>query len=100
MRGKIVAKLGEGDVARAELQRALTLAEQLQSPALIYPLASDFAQWYETAGQEREAAVLYGKAKAAIEHMATVVEDDALCSIFRQSAPIQAVYEHAARLGM
>jgi tetratricopeptide (TPR) repeat protein len=91
LRGKIVAKLGNTDAAGAEFQRALTLAEQLQSPALYYPLAYDLGQWYETIKKEKEAAVLYGKAKAAIEHMSAAVEDEALRSIFLQSAPVQAI---------
>jgi class 3 adenylate cyclase/tetratricopeptide (TPR) repeat protein len=95
LRGKIVAKLGDGDAAGAELQRAHTLAEQLHSPALFYRIAYDLGQWYETAGQEQEAAILYGKAKAAAEHMATAIEDEALRAIFLKSAPVQAIYDCA-----
>jgi hypothetical protein len=54
------------------------LAEQLHSLALLYPLASDLGQWCETVEWERQAARLYGQAKATIEHMATAVEDDTL----------------------
>ena len=86
LRGKIIAKLGDANVAGTELQRAFTLAEQLQSPSLLYPIAYDFGQWYETTGREREAATLYGKAKATIAQMATTVEDEALRSTFLQSA--------------
>ncbi|MCZ6876032.1 MAG: hypothetical protein O7G88_21295 [bacterium] len=56
MRGKIAAKLGDTDTAGAELQRAFTLAEQLQSPSLIYPIAYDLGQWNENTGKEGEAA--------------------------------------------
>ena len=98
LRGKIVAKLGDSDAAGAELQRAHTLAEQLHSPALFYRIAYDLGQWYETAGQEQEAAVLYGKAKAAAEHMATAIEDEALRAIFLKSAPVQAIYDCAVRV--
>jgi hypothetical protein len=48
-------------------------------------------------GQEQQAAALYGKAQAAIEHMATAVEDEALRSVFLQSAPVQAVHDSFAR---
>ena len=51
LRGKIVAKLGDTDAAGTELQRAFSLAEQLQSPSLLYPIAYDLGHWYET--QER-----------------------------------------------
>ena len=98
-RGKIAAKLGGRDAAGTELQRAFSLAEQLQSPSLIYPIAYDLGHWYETTGKEREAAVLYGKAKATIEQMATAVEDDALRSTFLQSALVEEIHECAARLG-
>ncbi|MEE9613145.1 MAG: hypothetical protein V3W19_17950, partial [Desulfatiglandales bacterium] len=98
-RGKIVAKLGDSETAGAELQRAFTLAERLRGPALTYSLAYDLGQWYETAGKEREAAELYGKAKAAIELMATAVEDEALSSVFLKSALVQTIHERAARLG-
>jgi tetratricopeptide (TPR) repeat protein len=97
LRGKIVVKLGDNNAAGAELQRAVTLAEQLQSPSLFYPIAYDLGQWYEAVGQEQQAAALYGKAKAAIEHMATAVEDEALRSVFLQSAPVQAVHASFAR---
>jgi tetratricopeptide (TPR) repeat protein len=99
LRGKIIAKLGDTDAAGTELQRAFTLAEQLQSPSLLYPIAYDFGHWHESIGQEREAATLYGKAKATIEQMITAIEDDALRSTFRQSALVQEIYERAARLG-
>ena len=85
--------------ARSELQHAFTLAEQLQSPSLLYPIAYDLGHWYETTGQEREAAALYGKAKSTIAQMATAVEDEALRSTFLQSALVQEIHERAARLG-
>jgi hypothetical protein len=99
LRGKIVAKRGDPDTAGTELQRAFTLADQLQSPSLIYSIAYDLGQWYESTEKEREAAALYGKAKATIEQMATAVEDDALRSTFLQSALVQEIHERAARLG-
>ena len=99
MRGKIVAKLGNSDAARTDLQRAINLAEQLRNPTLVYPAAYDLAQWHETTGQEQEVAVLYGKAKAAVEHIATTIEDEALCAIFLQSALVQAIYACAIRVG-
>jgi tetratricopeptide (TPR) repeat protein len=99
LHGKIAAKLGDANTAGTELQRAFSLAEQLQSPSLLYPIAYDLGQWYETTGKEREAAALYGKAKATITQMATAVEDDALRSTFLHSALVQEIHERAARLG-
>ncbi len=43
--------------------------------------------------------MLYGKAKAAAEHIATTIEDEALSAIFLQSAPVQEIYDCASRLG-
>jgi tetratricopeptide (TPR) repeat protein len=99
LRGKIIAKLGDTDTAGTELQRAFSLAEQLQSPSLIYPIAYDLGHWYETTGKERDAAALYSRAKATIAQMATAVEDKALRSTFLQSALVQEIHERAARLG-
>ena len=99
LRGKIIAKLGDADTAGTELQRAFTLADQLQSPSLIYPIAYDLGQWHERAGNDREASALYGKAKTTIEQMATAVEDEALRSTFLQSALVQEIRERATRLG-
>jgi tetratricopeptide (TPR) repeat protein len=99
LRGKIIAKLGDTEAAGVELRRALSLAEQLQSPSLLYPIAYDLGQWYETTGKEREATSLYSKASATIAQMATAVEDDALRSTFLQSALVQEIHERAARLG-
>jgi tetratricopeptide (TPR) repeat protein len=99
LRGRILTQLGNTKVAGAELQKAFSLAEQLQSPSLFYPIAYTLGQWYEQGGQEQEAAMLYGKAKATIEQMATAVEDQSLRSIFLQSAPVKAVYKCAVRLG-
>jgi class 3 adenylate cyclase/tetratricopeptide (TPR) repeat protein len=99
LRGKIIAKLGDTEAAGVELRRALSLAEQLQSPSLLYPIAYDLGHWYESTGKEREAAALYSKAKATIAQMATAVEDEALRSTFLQSALVQEIHERAARLG-
>ena len=99
LRGKIAAQLGDTDAAGIDLQRAFTLADQLQSPSLLYPIAYDLGQWHERTGKEREAASLYGKAKTTIEQMATAVEDEALRSTFLQSALVQEIHEHATRLG-
>jgi tetratricopeptide (TPR) repeat protein len=99
LRGKVAAKLGDRVSAGTELQQAFSLADQLQSPSLLYPIAYDLGRWYETTGKEREAAALYGKAKATIEQMATAVEDEALRSTFLQSALVQEIHERAARLG-
>ena len=98
-RGKIIAKLGDADAAGTELQRALSLADQLQSPSLLYPIAYDLAYWYETTGKEREAASLYSQAKTTIAQMATAVEEEALHCTFLQSALVQEIHERAARLG-
>jgi tetratricopeptide (TPR) repeat protein len=100
LRGKILAALGNSEAAGAGLQRALALAEQLHSPALLYPIADDLGQWYEGIGKEWEATALYGKAKAAIEHMAAAVEDQTLRTIFLQSASVQAIHERVARTGI
>jgi hypothetical protein len=99
LRGKIIAKLGDTDTAGTELQRAFTLADQLQSPSLIYPIAYALGQWHEGTGNEREASALYGKAKTTLEQMATAVEDEALRSTFLQSALVQEIRERATRLG-
>jgi DNA-binding winged helix-turn-helix (wHTH) protein/class 3 adenylate cyclase/tetratricopeptide (TPR) repeat protein len=100
VRGKVAAQLGDSDTAGTALQRAFALAEQLHSPTLLYPIAYDLGQWYETTGREQEAVVLYGTAKATVEHMAAAIEDEVLCTAFRQSALVQAITERAARLGI
>ena len=99
LRGKIVAQLGDTGAAGTALQRAFALAEQMQSPSLLYPIAYDLGQWYETTGKTREAAALYGKAKATIEQMATAVEDEQWRSTFLHGALVQKIHERAARLG-
>ena len=99
LRGKIATQLGDTNTAGTELQRALTLADQLQSPSLIYPIAYGFGQWHERSGNEREAATLYGKSKATIDQMAASVGDEALRTTFLQSALVQEIHERATRLG-
>jgi tetratricopeptide (TPR) repeat protein len=99
LRGKIAAKLVDPDAAGTELQRAFALAEQLQSPSLIYPIAHDLGQWHASTGQEREAASCYGKAKALIAQMAVAIGDETLRATFLQSALVQEIHERAARLG-
>ena len=98
LRGKIAAQLGDTDTAGTELLRALSLAETLQSPSLIYPIAYDLGHWYESTGKEQEATALYRKAQTTIEQMATAVEDAALRTTFLQSALVQTLNEHVARL--
>jgi tetratricopeptide (TPR) repeat protein len=99
LRGKIAATFGDTVSAGTALQEALSLAEQLQSPSLLYPIAYDFGHWHESTGKEREAATLYGKAKATIEQMITAVEEETLRSTFLQSALVQEIHERATRLG-
>ena len=99
LHGKIVTNLGDTETSGADLQRAFSLAEQLQSPSLIYPIAYDLGRWHERSGHEREAATLYGKATSTIEQMATAVGDEALRTAFLQSALVQAIHERATRLG-
>jgi DNA-binding winged helix-turn-helix (wHTH) protein/tetratricopeptide (TPR) repeat protein len=100
LRGQLAACLGDHDAAGTALQRAFALAEQLQSPALLYPIAYDLGQWYETTGQEQEAVARYRTAKATIERMATAVENDVLRTAFQRSALVQAITQGAARLGI
>jgi class 3 adenylate cyclase/tetratricopeptide (TPR) repeat protein len=97
LRGKILAQLGDREAAGAELQRAHTLAEQLGSPTLSYPIAFELGRWFEAAGQEQKAAKLYGTAKSAIERMATAIEDEALRATFVKTAQVQAIYGAAGR---
>jgi predicted ATPase len=99
LRGRILADLGQTEAAGQDLQRAFALAEKIKSPAVIYPIAFELGQWHERAGQEREAAELYGKARARVERMTAAMEDEALCSIFLQSAAVQAIDEACARVG-
>jgi tetratricopeptide (TPR) repeat protein len=100
LRGKIAAKLGDTEASGTERQRAFSLADQLQSPWLIYPIAYDLGQWYETTGKERESATLYGKARATIDQMVTAVDDETLRSTFLQSALVQTINESVVRLGV
>lgn len=97
LRGKILAHYGNTEAAGEEIRRAFTLAEHLRCPSLSYPLANELGRWFERAGRKREAAVLYGKAKAIIEHMGATVEDQTLRSIFLQSALVQTILESFAR---
>jgi len=99
LRGRILADLGQTEAAGEDLQRAFALAEKIDSPAVTYPIAFELGQWHEWAGQEHEAAELYGKARATVERMAAAMEDEALCSILLQSAAVQAIDEACARTG-
>ncbi|RME49339.1 MAG: hypothetical protein D6791_00980, partial [Chloroflexi bacterium] len=95
LQGKIMAQLGDVEAAGADLQRALAIAERLQSPTLLYPIAYDLGRWYAAAGREQEAAKLYGRANATIEHIASDVEDEALRAVFLQSTLVQTIKERA-----
>ena len=97
LRATILMQLGQHEVAGAEFQRAFSLAEQLQSPSLAYPLAHALGRWYETQGQVSEAAVLFTKAKTVVEQMATAVGDEALASLFLQSESVRMILESWAR---
>jgi tetratricopeptide (TPR) repeat protein len=97
MRGRILADLGQTEAAGQDLQRAFALAEKIRSPAVIYPIAYELGRWHEGAGQEREAADLYGKARATVERMIAAMDNKALCSIFLQTPIVQSIHESAAR---
>jgi tetratricopeptide (TPR) repeat protein len=91
LHGKILMCLGKTEAAGNELQRAFSLAEQLRSPTLFYPLAHALGQWYEAMGQECEAAVLYAKAKATVKQMSATVGDEALATAFLQSEQVRMI---------
>ena len=74
-----------------------TIAYRPLDAMLSYPIAFELGRWYETVGQEQESAVLYAKAKAAVEHMATAIEDEGLRAIFRKSPPVRAIYDCTVR---
>jgi tetratricopeptide (TPR) repeat protein len=99
LRGKLAAQVGNAERAGIGLQRALALAETLQSPSLIYPIAYDFGHWRESAGQMQEAKTLYGKAWAMIEMMTQAVGDAALRDALLQSAIAQSIRERLTYLG-
>jgi hypothetical protein len=91
--------LGQTQAAGTEFEQAFTLAEQLHSPALVYPLAYESGWWHESIGQVEAAANLYIKANAAVASMSTAVEDDVLRSTLLQSALVQAIESGLARTG-
>lgn len=98
LRGKIAAQVGNAETAESDLQRALALAEMLQSPSLIYPIAYDFGYWRESAGKAQEAKTLYGTAWAMIEMMTQAIGDTALRETLLQSAIAQSIRERLTRL--
>jgi hypothetical protein len=89
--GRLLLSLGQTEAGGAELQQAFTLAAQLRSPTLVYPLAYELGRWYEGEGQVPAAADLYQKAKTAVASMASAVEDDALRTTLLHSTPVQAI---------
>jgi class 3 adenylate cyclase/tetratricopeptide (TPR) repeat protein len=99
LRGNILIALKQPEAGGRALQRAFRLVERLHSPSLIYPIAHDLGQWFEMIGNERRSAALYGKAKAAIEHMLAAVDDPAMQASFRQYRPVQTILACAARVG-
>jgi tetratricopeptide (TPR) repeat protein len=100
LHGKIAARLGDAQTAGIALHNAYTLAEQLHSPSLTYPLAYELGHWYEGINKEQEAAAAYRQAQAAIARMVTTVEDDRLRSVFLQSTCVHNISACAARLGV
>jgi tetratricopeptide (TPR) repeat protein len=91
LRGRILAHLGKAEAAGENLRRAFELAEKLNSPSVTYPIAFDLGQWCEDAGQDQEAARLYGKARDTIDCMVTSIDDQALQSTFLQSALVRTI---------
>ena len=99
LRGKVLLALKQREAGGRALQRAFRLVEHLHSPSLTYPIAYELGQWFEMTGNERQAAALYGKAKATIEHMLAAVEDPAWQAPFRQSGLVQTILACAAGVG-
>jgi tetratricopeptide (TPR) repeat protein len=99
LQGKILIALGQRQAGGRALQRAFRLVEHLHNPSLTYPIAYELGQWYAMIGKERQAAALYGKAKATIEHMLAAVEDPTLQVAFRESGPVQTILARAAHMG-
>jgi hypothetical protein len=100
LQGKILIALGQREAGGRALWWAFRLVERLQSPDLTYPIAYELGRWFDMSGNERQAAALYGQAKATIEHMLTSVEEPALQASFRQSELVQTIVASAARVGV
>lgn len=96
--GKILIALGRREAGGSALRRAFTVAEQMQSPAIIYPVAYELGRWHESQGQISKAVELYRMAHAAVGSMATAVEDEKLQAVLRQTAPVQLLAEGLARI--
>jgi hypothetical protein len=99
LQGKILIALRQNEAGGRALQRAFRLAEHSHSPSLTYPTAYELGRWFDMIGNERQAAALYGQAKAAIHHMLASVEDPALQASFQHSGLVQAILSCAARVG-
>jgi class 3 adenylate cyclase/tetratricopeptide (TPR) repeat protein len=99
LRGKLLIALRQPEAGGRALRRAFRLAERLHSPSLLYPIAYDLGQWFDMIGNERQAAALYGQAKATIEHMLVAVEDPAWQASFRGYRAVQTVLACAIRGG-
>ena len=56
-------------------------------------LSITLGQWYEADGRKREAAALYGEAKAEVDRMVAAMPDESLRATLLQSATIQAIDE-------
>ena len=99
LRGNILNKLGEPDPAGVDLRRAVELAEHLQSPSLIYPMAYDLGQWCAANGIDQEAAARVQQSHAIIDQMAAAIGDETLRATFLQVPLVQEIQEHSTRLG-
>ena len=93
LRGKIAMKMGDTDTAGAEFRTAFTLADELRSPSILYPIAYELGHWCETTGKVREARGLYEKAKVTIERMADSVGDEGLRTAFLRSPRVREISE-------
>jgi tetratricopeptide (TPR) repeat protein len=98
LRGSVLMAMGAMDEARAAMRHALSIADNLNNPGMIWPCHVALAE-LEAADRQPEAAQIhYHAALEIIERIAGGLTDQLLCERFLNAVPIRNVLAHAKAL--
>src|SRR5262249_4265961 len=97
-RGSVLMTMGEMDKARAAMRHALSIADNLNNPGMIWPCHIALAELEDTDRQPEAAQVHYRAALEIIGRIAGELTDPLLRERFLNAIPIRNVLAHTKAL--
>jgi tetratricopeptide (TPR) repeat protein len=93
LKGEALAALGRAEEAIACLEKAMSMAEEIGNPPLVWKSRFALAGVLEQLGRNEEAQQHYDQAAAVVEHTAAGLSDPVMRKTFLLAGPVRAVLD-------